>query len=52
LTGRVLTPDGSQKIDADQAAPLSEAVALGRCVAEALLCQGAAAMIRQSRGKG
>jgi hydroxymethylbilane synthase len=50
LTGRVLMPDGRKKLEADQVAPLSEAVELGRRVAESLLRQGAAAIIRQTRG--
>jgi len=49
LTGRVLRPDGSHKIDATFHADLSEGVELGRRVAEALFRQGAAEMIQGSR---
>ncbi|MBN2580935.1 MAG: hydroxymethylbilane synthase [Pirellulales bacterium] len=49
LTARVLSPDGRQKIEADHSAPPSDPVALGRRIAEDLLRQGAAEIIRQIR---
>jgi hydroxymethylbilane synthase len=49
LTGRVLTPDGRQKLEADYAAPPSDAFALGQRVAEDLLRQGAAEIIQHVR---
>ncbi|MGQ9574502.1 MAG: hydroxymethylbilane synthase [Thermoguttaceae bacterium] len=52
LSGRVLRPDGQQTLDAQQAAEPSQAVQLGRRVAEALLAQGAAALIRAARQPG
>jgi hydroxymethylbilane synthase len=49
LTGRVLSGDGREKIEAVDSAPVSEAEALGRRVAEVLLAQGAGELIRSSR---
>ena len=49
LTGRVLHPDGSQKIEAELAGDPAEATELGRQVAEALAAQGAAALVRAAR---
>jgi hydroxymethylbilane synthase len=50
LTGRVLSADGARKIEATLAAAVSDADALGRRVADALLAQGAAALIEAARG--
>ena len=51
LTACVLGPDGLKKIEAietaETAAP-ADAVELGRCVAEALLRQGAAALVESA----
>lgn len=49
LTGRVISPDGSRTLEATQTAGQEEAVELGRNVADALLDQGAAALIEASR---
>ncbi len=49
LVGRVLSGDGARRIEAADSAPLGEAVALGRHVADALLSQGAAELIRAAR---
>ena len=49
LTGRVLSPDGVQKIEATRSAPLAEAEQLGLRVADDLLAQGAAALIESAR---
>ncbi len=49
LTGRVLPPDGSAKLEAARAAPPAEAESLGREVAAALLDQGAKAFIDAAR---
>jgi hydroxymethylbilane synthase len=49
LSGRVLRPDGSQKVEATLAADPSAAVELGRRVAESLLAQGAAEFILAAR---
>jgi hydroxymethylbilane synthase len=51
LVGRVLSGDGARRIEAADSATLSEAVALGRHVADALLTQGAAELIRAARQK-
>jgi len=45
LTGRVLTLDGRQRLEADQTAPPCDASTLGRRVADDLLRQGAAEII-------
>jgi hydroxymethylbilane synthase len=50
LTGRVLSADGTRKIEATLAAAAAEAAALGRRVADALLAQGAAELIEAARG--
>ena len=49
LTGRVLSADGARKIEATLAAAAAEAAVLGRRVADALLAQGAAALIEAAR---
>lgn len=51
FTGRVLSPDGSRKLEATLTAAEAEAVELGLRVAEQLLAQGAAKLIRASRGE-
>ena len=50
LTGRVLSADGSRKLEASLSAAPSGAVPLGQQVAQELLSQGAAELIEQSRG--
>jgi hydroxymethylbilane synthase len=50
LTGRVLSPDGSRRLEVAEGASVADAEALGRRVADALLAQGAAGLIEQSRG--
>jgi hydroxymethylbilane synthase len=53
LSAVVLSADGTQRLAADQAESPDNAEALGRRVADALLAQGAAALIAESRdGKG
>ncbi len=49
LTGRVLSPDGRQKIEAVGDADLQDSIELGRRVAEKLLLQGAAELIDLAR---
>ena len=49
LVGRVLSRDGARRIEAADAAPVAEAAALGRHVADALLAQGAGELIRAAR---
>ena len=49
LTGRVLDPDGKEKIETTLTADPAQAAALGNRVAEALIAQGAAELIRASR---
>ena len=49
LTGRVLHPDGTEKIEATLTADTAEAIQLGGQVAEQLIAQGATALIRASR---
>ncbi len=49
LTGRVLSPDGVQRIEATRAARPADAEQLGRRVADDLLAQGAAGLIAASR---
>jgi hydroxymethylbilane synthase len=49
LSGRVLSSDGSQKIESTLAAAPHEAEQLGRRVAEALIEQGATELIRAAR---
>ncbi len=51
LTGRVLSPDGRRKIEAQRVAATGEAVRLGRAVAEELLAAGAAGMVEAARRK-
>ncbi len=50
LTGRVLNPTGTRKLEATQTGPADEAVSLGRSVADVLLGQGAAELIAEARG--
>lgn len=49
LTGRVLSPDGTQRIEATLTESPNEAVQLGRRVAGELAAQGAARLIRAAR---
>jgi len=49
LTGRVIGHGGSRQVEATKTAPLSKAELLGRQVAEALLAQGAGALIHAAR---
>jgi hydroxymethylbilane synthase len=49
LVGRVLDRDGVRRIEAADSAPLGEAAALGRHVADALLTQGAGELIQAAR---
>ena len=49
LTGRVLAPNGSRKIETTQSADPQQSVALGRQVADVLLKQGAAELIAAAR---
>jgi hydroxymethylbilane synthase len=49
LTARVLSPDGRQMVEATRQADASQPVQLGQRVADALLAQGAAKLIRDSR---
>jgi len=49
LTGRVLDPAGTRRIESVQAGPADGAESLGRSVARLLLEQGAAAMIAEVR---
>ena len=49
LTGRVLSPDGRKVIETTREADASQSVGLGQRVADALLAQGAAELIRGSR---
>ncbi len=52
LVGRVLTPDGSERIEAELAGPPEKAEDLGRQVAQQLLAQGAARLLAASRQTG
>ena len=49
LTGRVLNPVGTRKLEATQTGTAEEAEALGRSVANVLLAQGAEALIAECR---
>ncbi len=49
LTGRVLSPDGSRRIDVTESADPQQAETLGRRVAEVLLARGAGQMIAAAR---
>ena len=49
LTGRVLSADGKERIEAVDTAAVADAEALGRRVAQRLIDQGAADLIRVSR---
>jgi hydroxymethylbilane synthase len=49
LTGRVLSPDGRQKIEDTETADFQDYIDLGRRVAEKLLHQGAAELIKLAR---
>jgi len=51
LRGLVGQPDGSQLLRAEQRAPVAQAEALGVAVAEALLAQGAAAILQAVYGE-
>jgi hydroxymethylbilane synthase len=51
LTGVVLSPDGSRRIESTYTAEPAEATDLGERVAEALIADGAAGMIAAGRGK-
>lgn len=50
LSGRVLSPDGAKRIETTLSGGLHEADQLGNRVAEALIAQGAAELIRAARG--
>jgi hydroxymethylbilane synthase len=50
LTGRVLDPAGTRKLEATKAGAVDEAESLGRDVANVLLEQGAAELIAECRG--
>ncbi len=50
LSGCVLSPDGSQRLDAEVRGGGGEAIDLGRIVAEQLIAQGASRLIETSRG--
>ncbi len=52
LTGRVIHPDGTKRIEATLTGPLGEPIELGRRVADALADQGAADLIRAAREPG
>ncbi len=49
LRGRVVHPEGTQAVEAAFTAPLVDAAALGRRVADALLAQGAGELIDEAR---
>lgn len=49
LSGCVLSDDGAQRLDAESAGAADQAARLGRQVAEKLLAQGAATLIRPTR---
>jgi len=49
LDGRVLSPDGTRRLDASLAGPVEDATTLGRRGADALLAQGAEELIRLAR---
>lgn len=49
LTGVVLSPDGTQRLEVQQAGRLGDAAELGRCAAEDLIAQGASELIAASR---
>jgi hydroxymethylbilane synthase len=50
LTGRVLSPDGRQRLEARMSGDPAQAAELGRQVAAKLLAQGAGELIEQARG--
>jgi len=50
LIGRVIHPRGSMQIEATNSSAPEDAIQLGRRVAEALMAQGAADLIRTARG--
>jgi hydroxymethylbilane synthase len=52
LKGRVLCPDGSQRIEARRTGPTADAVKLGNELADELLAQGAADLIQKARNGG
>jgi hydroxymethylbilane synthase len=49
LTGRVLSSDGVQRLEASMSAAVGEAVALGQQVAAALIAQGATHLVQAAR---
>ncbi len=49
LTGRVLSPDGTQKVESTLAGQMDDPARLGRRVAERLVAQGADVLIRRAR---
>jgi hydroxymethylbilane synthase len=49
LTGRVLAPDGSERVDAELTGDPAEPTELGQQVAEALKAQGAERMVQAAR---
>jgi porphobilinogen deaminase len=49
LTGRVISPDGTEKIEVTRNGTLDDPVKLGLQVADELAAQGAADLIRLSR---
>ena len=52
LTGRVLHPDGTEKIEASESGDPAEPAQLGNRVADALFAQGAAKLIQAARQTG
>jgi hydroxymethylbilane synthase len=52
LTGRVLCPDGTQKIEARRASPAADPTTLGQELADELIAKGAAELIQQARKGG
>jgi hydroxymethylbilane synthase len=51
LTGRVMSRDGDRMLENSQEGPAAESAALGIRVADALLAEGAAELIRAARGR-
>lgn len=51
LTGRVLSADGTQRIEATRQGNLAQPVQAGQRVADELLSQGASALVEASRGR-
>jgi len=52
LVGRVISPDGTRKLETEMAGPPTDAETLGRTVAEALESQGAVDLIMAARQSG